>query len=395
MAKTKSRANGDGDVFPRKNKAGKITSYRGAYVSPHGKRRYVSGKNKTEAREALAAARADAAGGVVLDAGKLTVAEYLERWLSDCLGPLVSSGKMEHSTFVRYQGIVKNHISPTIGRKKLKDLGRTEVRTLYSAKGKELSPRSVDYIHVTLQKALSQAMRDNLIPRNVATGERPRSSRKREEIMALSSEQARALLSTAKGERNEALYIVAVHTGLRQGELLGLKWADLDLAGRRLSVHRALKVTAHGLDFGPTKNNASRRSVPLSKTAVASLRAHRIRQNGERLRLGELWQDHDLVFPNRVGRPMDHGNLYDREYKPLLDKAGLGDEGFTFHSLRHTFASGLCNKREYPKVIQALLGHSSITQTMDTYSHLMEDIGSDAVNGLDEEFGVTVTTIIG
>jgi len=112
MGKTKSRANGDGDVFPRKNKAGKITSYRGAYVGPDGKRRYVSGKTKTGAREALAAARADAAGGVVLDAGKLTVAEYLEGWLSDCLGPLVSSGKMEHSTFVRYQGIVENHISP-------------------------------------------------------------------------------------------------------------------------------------------------------------------------------------------------------------------------------------------------------------------------------------------
>ena len=93
MGKTKSRANGDGDVFPRKNKAGKITSYRRAYVRPDGKRRYVSGKNKSEAREALAAARADVAGGVVLDDGKLTVAEYLTRWLSDCLTPLVGSGK--------------------------------------------------------------------------------------------------------------------------------------------------------------------------------------------------------------------------------------------------------------------------------------------------------------
>jgi integrase len=387
MAKTKSRANGDGDVFPRRNKAGKITSYRGAYVSPDGKRRYVSGKNKTEAREALAAARADAAGGVVLDAGKLTVAEYLERWLSDCLSPLVSSGKMEHSTFVRYQGIVKNHISPTIGRKKLKDLGRTEVRTLYSAKGKELSPRSVDYIHVTLQKALSQAMRDNLIPRNVATGERPRSSRKREEIMALSSEQAKALLSTAKGERNEALYVVAVHTGLRQGELLGLKWVDIDLAGHRLSVRRALKVTDHGLDFGPPKNNASRRSVPLSKTALTVLRAHRTRQNEERLRLGNLWQDHDLVFPNHIGKPLDHGNLYYREYKPLLQRAELGDEGFTFHSLRHTFATELFNQRKRPKIIQSLLGHSSITQTMDTYSHLLDEVDDDEIGGLDEAFG--------
>jgi integrase len=223
MGKTKNRANGDGDVFPRKNKAGKITSYRGAYVGPDGKRRYVSGKTKTDAREALAAARADAAGGVVLDAGKLTVAEYLERWLSDCIGPLVSSGKMEHSL---------PHHRP----EEAQGLGPYRSPLALQREGQGAIPRSVDYIHVTLQKALSQAMRDNLIPRNVATGERPRSSRKREEIMALSSEQARALLSTAKGERNEALYIVAVHTGLRQGELLGLKWADLDLAGRRLSV---------------------------------------------------------------------------------------------------------------------------------------------------------------
>jgi integrase len=150
---------------------------------------------------------------VLHDAGKVTIAEYLERWLSNCLGPLVSSGKMEHSTFVRYQGIVKNHISPTIGRKKLKDLGRAEVRALYSAKGKELSSRSVDYIHVTLQKALGQAMRDELIARNVAAGERPRSSRSRQEIKALDREQVSALLEAARGQRHEALYVVALHTG--------------------------------------------------------------------------------------------------------------------------------------------------------------------------------------
>jgi len=203
--------------------------------------------------------RAGEADGVVLASGKLTVAEYLGRWLSDCLDPLVENGKMEHSTYLRYKGLVEKHISPTIGRTTLKELGRAEVRTLYAAKGNKLSPRSVDYIHVTLQKALSQAMRDDLISRNVAAGERPCSSRKREEIKALSSEQARALITAARGDRNEALYVVGVHTGLRQGELLGLKWADLDLAGRRLSVRRALKVTDHGLDFGPPKNNASRR----------------------------------------------------------------------------------------------------------------------------------------
>lgn len=232
-------------------------------------------------------------------------------------------------------------------------------------------------------------MRDDLIPRNVAEGERPRSSRHRspEGATALSLDQARALLNAAAGERNKALYAVAVHTGLRQGELLGLKWTDVDLEGRRLSVRRALKVTDHGLDFGPPKNKASRRSLPLSKTAVAALKAHRTRQNEERLRLGDLWQDHDLVFPNRVGKPLDHNNLYYREYKKLLQRAGLGDGGFTFHSLRHTFATELFRQRKHPKVVQSLLGHSSITQTTDTYSHLLDDVDDDEVGGLDEAFG--------
>ena len=387
MAKKKQRGNGNGTVYARKNRHGKIIGYRGSYFGPDGKRRYISARTKTEAERALRQAMADADRGLVFNAGTLTVGEYLERWLSNCLQPLVSSGKMAHSTYIRYKGIVENHISPVLGRKKLRNLSRAEVRALYTAKGKELSPRSVDYIHVTLQKALGQAVRDDLLSRNVAEGERPRSSRNREEIKALSSEQAKALLAAARGTRNETLCVVALHTGLRQGELLGLTWADIDLIGRRLSVHRALKVTDHGLDFGSPKNKSSRRSVPLSNSAVAALTAHRTRQNEERLRLGGLWQDHDLVFPNRVGRPMDHGNLYYREYKPLLKTAGLGDEGFTFHSLRHTFATELFNQRKRPKIIQSLLGHSSITQTMDTYSHLLDDVDDDEIGGLDEAFG--------
>lgn len=212
-------------------------------------------------------------------------------------------------------------------------------------------PRSVDYIHVTLQKALTQAVRDDLIPRNVEAGERPRSSRSRKDVRALSPDQVRALLEAARGERNEALYVVAVHTGLRQGELLGLKWSDVDLDGRRLSIRRAIKVTEGGLDFGPPKNKASRRSVPLSKSAASALRAHRLRQNEERLRLGDLWEDYDLVFPNRVGRPLDHNNFYYREYKVLLKRAGLQEKGFTFHSLRHTFATALLMRGEHPKVV--------------------------------------------
>ena len=189
----------------------------------------------------------------------------------------------------------------------------------------------------------------------------------------------------SRGYRNEALYVVAVHTGLRQGELLGLKWNNVDLDACKLSVRRSLKVTEDGLDFGSPKNKASRRSIPLNKTVVAAPRAHRTRQNDERLAAPE-WREVDLVFPNRIGGRMVHNNLYYREYKPLLKRAGLAEHGFTFHALRHTFATALLVKGEHPKRVQSLLGHSSITQTMDTYSHLMEGMGDDAVTKLDETF---------
>jgi integrase len=391
VVKKRERANGDADIWPRRNKEGKIIGYRGAYwvqTADGRRRRYVSGKNKGETRAALNQARADVNRGLIFNAGSITVGEWLDCWLTDVLEPLVDAGKMAHSTYVRYEGIVNNHLKPALGHRKLKDLTRTEVRRLYTEKGKTLSARSVDYIHVTLQKALTQAVRDDLIPRNVAAGERPRSSRQRssDEAKALSPTQVRALLEAARGQRNEALYVVAVHTGLRQGELLGLKWADVDLDAGKLSVRRSLKVTEDGLDFGSPKNNASRRSVPLNKTAMTALKAHRARQNEERLQATE-WRDEILVFPNRVGGPMAHNNLYYREYKPLLKRAELDGEGFTFHSLRHTFATALFARGQHPKVVQSLLGHSSITQTMDTYSHLMEGMGGDAVGGLDEAFG--------
>lgn len=281
---------------------------------------------------------------------------------------------------------MNNHLEPVLGHRKLKDITRAEVRRLYSKKSKTLSSRSVDYIHTTLQKALDQAVTDELLPRNVARGERPRSSRHQEEVKALYPVQVRALATAASESPNQALYVVAVHTGLRQGELLGLRWSDVDLDEGKLSVCRSLKMTDHGLDFGPTKNKASRRSVPLTRSAVAALKVHRLQQHEERLRIGELWEDQNLVFPNRVGKLMDRGNLYHREFKVLLKKAGLQNEGFTFHSLRHTFATELFRRGKHPKIMQSLLGHSSITQTMDRYSHLLEGSGG-AVEDLDESFG--------
>jgi integrase len=169
MGKTKSRANGDGDVFPRKNKVGKITSYRGAYVGPDGKRRYVSGKNKEEARRALREARANTDQGLVFDADNLWVGEYLDRWLSDSVSDTVKA-----TTFERYEQITRLHLKPALGRVKLKALTPAHVRGIYREKLEAgSSARTVRYIHTTLLKALKQVVMDGLIPRNATEAVKP------------------------------------------------------------------------------------------------------------------------------------------------------------------------------------------------------------------------------
>jgi integrase len=379
MGRTKSRANGDGDVFPRKNKAGKITSYRGAYVGPDGRRRYVSGKTKEEARKALREARSNADTGLVFDAGKLTLASYLDRWLDDSVKDTV-----RQRTYERYESIVRVHIKPAFGRMKLKALTLNHVRALYRQKlDSGLAPRTVNYIHVTLHKALSQAVSDGLVPRNVASVKAPRPEKP--EIKPLSPEQARKLIATARdaGDRYEALYVLALHCGLREGELLGLRWDDVDFSGdtATLQVRRTLSETRTGHKFEKPKNGKGR-SLKCSQKATEALRSHRTRQNEERLRLGSLWQDNGLVFPTTTGTTMSCTNLLGRHFKPLLKSADL--PAIRLHDLRHTCATILLMAGKHPKYVQELLGHANISITLDTYSHVIEGMDGGLADAMDE-----------
>src|SRR5215217_1239123 len=211
MGKTKSRANGDGDVFPRKNKVGKITSYRGAYVGPDGKRRYVSGKNKEEARTKLRKARGDAERGLVSDGGNVALSDYLDRWLNESV-----RGSVKPVTHQSYEMLVNKHVVTVLGNVKLSNLTPAHLQGFYRSKlDAGLSPRTVQYIHVVLHRALKQALRWGLVPRNVAEAvDPPRVPKK--EITPLSPEQARAFLEAARDDRLEALYVIAIHTGMRQ-----------------------------------------------------------------------------------------------------------------------------------------------------------------------------------
>jgi integrase len=179
--------------------------------------------------------------------------------------------------------------------------------------------------------------------------------------------------------------VLAVTTGLRQGELFGLRWKDVDLAAGRLSVSHTLTTPKGGRRLGPPKRNRSRRSVKLTAGATKALTAHRERQLEERVKLAELWQDHGFVFTTQVGTPLNRHNFFRRCFKPLLEEAGL-PRNVRFHDLRHTCATLLLSKNVNPKIVQELLGHANISQTMDTYSHVLPNMQDQAASAMDDVY---------
>lgn len=376
--KKRERGNGQGTVAPRRNKAGKIIGYVGAFFGPDGKRHWISAKTKTECWSKLTAAMTDADRGVLPSrAANLTVGAYLESWLADI------EGTVRRHTYEQYKSVVRKHLIPALGRAKLTDLQRPAIRKLYREKKQSgLKSRTVQYIHVTLHKALNDAVDDRLLIHNPTEGLKL-PQKDAEETKALSPEQASALLCAARGSRLEALYVVALHAGLRRGELLALRWNDINFEKGTLRVDQSLDQ--HGAFHAP-KREVSRRTLKLAPVALAALKAHRARQNAERLEAGERWRDIDLVFPNTVGRPVNPSNLYRRDFQPLLVKAGLGDEGFTFHSLRHTFATTLAASGVHPATAQKMLGHKDIRMTLAIYTHATDDMQDAAIEAISEAF---------
>jgi len=343
------------------------------------KRKTLYGKTRSEVSAKLSKALTDREGGLTYDAGKQTVEEYLARWLSNSVRDTV-----RQRTYERYESIVRVHLAPAIGKVKLKALTPDHVRGLYRKKlDGGLAPRTVLHIHRTLSKALKQATDDGLIPRNAAAPVKPpRPSR--EEIRPLNREQVQALFEAAREDRLEALYVVAVTAGLRRGELQGLKWEDLDLEGGTLQVRRTLSEPKGGYIFEAPKSGKGH-NIRLTQRATAALTRHRKRQLEERIRLGTLWQDHDLVFPSGTGTPVSGGNL-NRAFKTLLKRAGL-PHSFRFHDLRHTCATLLLRQGVNPKFVQELLGHRDVSLTLNTYSHVLPDMGDVVASAMDEALG--------
>ena len=341
------------------------------------KRKTLYGKTRREVDEKLTKAKADRDGGLVFDADNLKLGEYLERWLADSVRDTVRP-----TTFERYEQIVRLHIRPVLGKVKLKNLTSAHVRGLYREKlDAGLSPRSVQYVHVTLHKALRQAIADGLIPRNATEAVKPPQV-SREEMRPLTAEQVKVLFEAARGDRLEALYVLAVTTGLRQGELLGLKWDDIDLEVGTLQVRRTLTTAKGGPVLSAPKTKGSRRTVRLSHTALEALRSHLERQLEEIDRVGDLWRENGLIFASESGSPHSRQHVTAHRFKPLLRRAGLPE--IRFHDLRHTCATLLLSKNVNPKVVSEMLGHASIAITLDTYSHVLPTMQESAAKSMED-----------
>jgi integrase len=325
-----------------------------------------------------------AAEQTVEDAGvrpDATVSTFLRHWIDDVL-PLAD---LAQTTRDQYALIVRTYLSPAIGSIVLADLTVADVRRMLSKLIDTKSQNTVRQVRNVLRRALRTAEVDGLIERNVAAltdGVRVG----KVEARAMTPEQARKLVSGAPGEPWGALAVLLVSTGLRRGEALGLAWADLDLdeSPPTLTVRRSLKQDAeHRLYLDEPKTSGSRRVIHLTSGVVETLKAHRAKQNAERLEFGTGYGGDwpDLVFRSSVGTPCDPSRAR-RGILALTEK--LTGEAFGPHELRHTAATLLLAAGAPLKVTSELLGHSSIRVTADTYSHVLSPARTEAADLMQE-----------
>jgi len=368
---TKNRGHGEGTIKHRTD-----GRWEAQITLATGKRKSLYGKTRKEAQDKLRSALRDVDAGLELSAGRETVERFLDRWLEGAVRPTVRP-KTHHD----YAQLARLYIKPALGRVQLTKLTPQHVQTMMAdmtAAG--LSPRTVQYTRAVLRRALVQGLKWGLVARNVATlVDPPRSAKKR--VTPPTAAQARAFLDFVRGQNDRLwpLLTVAIMTGMRQAELLGLRWSDVNLQTGEVHVAHAIQRIDGEWRFVEPKSKRSVRTLSLTAEAAEALAAQRVRQIEERLVAGDRWRDMGLVFTSGVGTPIEPSNL-NRRLHALQAGAGLPPNGM--HSFRHCFASVLVAQGVSPRVVMEALGHTQISLTMDTYSHVMPAALQDAANAL-------------
>lgn len=325
-----------------------------------------------------------AAAGLMPAPERLTLESYLVDWLE------AAKPTIRPSTYMSYEMFVRVHLIPGLGRIRLVRLTVADVERLLRAKtAAGLSPRTVAMVRGTLRRALSRAVKQRTVRDNVAALADP-PKQERFTIQPLSPEQARQFMDAIAGHRFEALFVTALSTGLRSGELRALRWQDIDLNLRTLSVNAGLAKIDGGWQRVPPKSNAGRRVVPLPARAVSALREHQIRQEAERRLAGTAWigSPWDLAFVSEVGTPLDVSNV-GHSYQRELQRAGLPRQ--RFHDARHSVATFWLALGIPARVVADMLGHSQVGLTLNVYSHVVPTMRREAADRLDAMFGMAAS----
>ncbi len=363
-------------------------------------RKAIEAATRQRVQEKLAELLRDHQLGFNVAPERQTVGQFLIRWLE------IVKSNIAPSTYVSYEGIVRSHLTPALGRISLAKLRADHVQRFKQEKleaviqkgpgvkkavegqtqpePRRLSTRTVQYCLAVLRMALSEACKLGMVPRNVAMlVDFPALQQK--EIQPFTRQEAQEFLEAIKGHRLEAFYSVAMAIGLREGEGLGVQWQDIDLALGTLAVRRSIRrvklpYEEKGRLLVREPKRRSRRTINLPQIAISALYAHRARQAQEREEAGDRWQETGYVFTTTIGTPLDPRNVAE-EFHKILATSGLAR--IRLHDLRHTAATLLLAQGVHPRVVMDLLGHSQIAVTMNTYSHVVPELRKEAAAQMD------------
>lgn len=365
-----------GSITQRGKNSWRIQVYTGTGPDGKPRRHFETVKgNKGDAQRRLTELLSSLDKGIYTPPGRLTVAEHLHNWLEGYVKTNCSQRTLDG-----YQSIIENHLIPALGHTQLKQLHPQVIQNYYGKACENLSARTVYHQHRVLSQSLKYAVRQGYLGRNPAELADAPSPRKKA-MRTLTPPEVEVLLENAQDNYYYPIVYTALSTGLRQAELLGLRWRDIDLDILSIFVSQVLYKRKGICQFNEPKTSHSQRRVAMTPKLAVFLREYRAERETLYQQLGQSLSLDSLVFASVEGKPIDPGVL-SHEFAKIVKRAGL--ENVRFHDLRHTFASLMLLRGAKPKVISEALGHASVAFTMDTYSHIIEGMQEDAMALLDE-----------
>ncbi|MFD9751625.1 tyrosine-type recombinase/integrase [[Kitasatospora] papulosa] len=368
----KRNPNGAGTITKRKDGRFQAAVY---VLQPDGTRarKFAYGKTWAECDTKRRDLLAKVDQGVPVPTRSAKLSEWLPYWLDNVVKP-----RRKLSTYDKYEAHVRLYLVPMVGGKRLESLGVADVRRFLVQLENKTTAATAKESHRVLRTALTAACREELVTRNVASLVEPPRAKSRE-LSPWSLDETLAFLAAARTDPLYAAFVLAITMGLRRGELVGLRWTDVDLDNRVLFVRQQTQ-RRRGVLYDDDPKGRRRRAVPLPAMCIAPLRWHRMRQVAAKARAGESWQEGGHVFVTRTGRSVEPRNVY-RSFTRVAESAGL--RVIRLHDARHGCATILTAAGVAPRVVMEILGHSQISITMDVYTHVVQDTQREAISHMD------------